>query len=61
MLNSHFVCGDGRCNENIALSAIHQIFHTEHNRLVDDIKRVLQDDTSSAGVAALAEWKLAPR
>ena len=25
MLNAHFSCGDGRCNENIALSTIHQI------------------------------------
>ena len=38
MLDAHFTCGDGRCNENIALSAIHQVFHSEHNRLVDDIK-----------------------
>ncbi len=38
MLNAHFACGDGRCNENIALTTIHQVFHSEHNRLVDDIK-----------------------
>ncbi|GAB3870442.1 peroxidase family protein [Terrabacter terrigena] len=59
MLDMHFACGDGRCNENIALSAIHQIFHSEHDRLVDDIKNTLTNDTSPAGVAALAEWKLA--
>ena len=41
MLNAHFACGDGRCNENIALSTIHQIFHSEHNRLVDDITNTL--------------------
>ena len=41
MLNAHFACGDGRCNENIALSTIHQIFHSEHDRLVDYIKGVL--------------------
>ena len=29
------------CNENIALSTIHQIFHSEHNRLVDDITNTL--------------------
>ena len=38
MLDSHFTCGDGRCNENIALSAIHQVFHSEHDRLVADIR-----------------------
>jgi Ca2+-binding RTX toxin-like protein len=59
LLNAHFTCGDGRCNENIGLSAIHQIFHSEHDRLVDDIKNVLSTDTSDTGVAALPEWKLA--
>ena len=43
LLNVHFACGDGRCNENIALSTIHHIFHGEHNRLVDVVKRVLLD------------------
>ena len=36
LLDQHFICGDGRCNENIALSAIHQVFHTEHDRLVEE-------------------------
>ena len=58
MLDAHFACGDGRCNENIALSAIHQVFHTEHNRLIDDIKNVLTSDASADGIAALPQWKL---
>ncbi|MCU1659711.1 MAG: heme peroxidase, partial [Pseudonocardiales bacterium] len=57
MLNAHFACGDGRCNENIALSTIHQIFHSEHDRLIDYIKNVLETDTSATGVAALAKWQ----
>ncbi len=59
MLDAHFVAGDGRVNENIALTAVHQIFHSEHDRLVDDIKQTLSGDTSASGVAALAQWKLA--
>ncbi len=59
MLNAHFICGDGRCNENIALSAVHQIFHSEHDRLVGHIKTVLTNDTSTTGTAALPAWKLA--
>ncbi|GAB3870256.1 peroxidase family protein [Terrabacter terrigena] len=51
MLNAHFACGDGRCNENIALSTIHQIFHSEHNRLVDDITNTLNDPANSALLA----------
>jgi Ca2+-binding RTX toxin-like protein len=41
LLDLHFICGDGRCNENIGLTAIHQIFHMEHDRLVDDITATL--------------------
>ncbi len=57
MLNAHFACGDGRCNENIALSTIHQIFHSEHDRLVAEIKATLTADTSAFGVAELAKWQ----
>ena len=31
-LDAHYIAGDGRANENIALTAIHDIFHAEHNR-----------------------------
>ena len=57
MLDAHFIAGDGRVNENIGLTAIHQVFHSEHDRLVDDIKNMLTTDTTASGVAALAEWK----
>jgi Ca2+-binding RTX toxin-like protein len=57
MLNAHFCAGDGRVNENIALTTIHQVFHSEHDRLIDDIKNTLTNDTSAAGAAALAQWK----
>jgi len=39
LLGLHFITGDGRGNENIALTAMHQIFHAEHNRLVADIDK----------------------
>ncbi|MFL6134587.1 MAG: peroxidase family protein, partial [Nocardioidaceae bacterium] len=42
MLDAHFVCGDGRCNENIGLTSIHQVFHSEHDRLVEDITATLE-------------------
>ena len=59
LLDIHAICGDGRCNENIALQSIHQVFHDEHDRLIGDIKNVLTNDTSTNAAAALAEWKLA--
>src|SRR4051794_1803093 len=58
LLDRHFCAGDGRANENIALTTIHQVFHSEHDRLVDDIKHTLSTDTSAEGVADLnAFWK----
>jgi Ca2+-binding RTX toxin-like protein len=35
LLNAHFITGDGRGNENVALTAVHTVFHSEHNRLAD--------------------------
>ena len=38
LLDEHFMAGDGRVNENIALTAVHHVFHSEHNRLVEHTK-----------------------
>jgi Ca2+-binding RTX toxin-like protein len=38
LLDAHYITGDGRGNENIGLTAIHHIFHAEHNRLLGHIK-----------------------
>ncbi|MDO9442132.1 MAG: peroxidase family protein [Beijerinckiaceae bacterium] len=35
LLDAHFITGDGRGNENIGLTAVHHIFHSEHNRQVE--------------------------
>ena len=56
MLDAHFTCGDPRCNENIALSSIHDIFFSEHNRLVAQIEDVLTHDTS--GATTLSDWQV---
>jgi Ca2+-binding RTX toxin-like protein len=65
MLNAHFITGDGRGNENIAITAIHGIFHSEHNRLVEVNKATLLANAADAtlnsvehanAVAFLNEW-----
>ena len=45
LLNKHFSTGDGRGNENIGLTSIHTVFHSEHNRLIDYIKSVIDGAT----------------
>ncbi|MGH7027537.1 peroxidase family protein, partial [Brevundimonas sp.] len=53
LLNAHFATGDGRGNENIGLTAVHHVFHSEHNRQVEAQKlTVLQ----SADLAFINEW-----
>src|SRR5215813_10216133 len=41
LLGVHYIAGDGRVNENIGLTAVHTIFHSEHNRLVDQVKQTI--------------------
>src|SRR5262245_23205794 len=57
LLDRHFMAGDGRVNENIGLTAVHHVFHSEHNRLVDHTKAVI---LASNDVAFLNQWLLAP-
>ncbi|KWV56940.1 hypothetical protein AS026_32535 [Rhizobium altiplani] len=65
LLNAHYVAGDGRANENIGLTAVHHVFHAEHNRLVEHTKAVTIADaaamlaggaTQAEAVAFLNEW-----
>jgi len=37
-LESHLIAGDGRLNENIGLTAVHEVFLTEHNRVLTQLK-----------------------
>jgi Ca2+-binding RTX toxin-like protein len=57
LLNAHYIAGDGRVNENIGLTAVHSIFHAEHNRLVDHTKDVV---LATNDVAFINNWLLTP-
>lgn len=52
LLDAHLVSGDGRINENIGLTAVHQVFHSEHNRLVGSIDAMI-----SGSAADSAAWR----
>ncbi|WP_306752889.1 peroxidase family protein [Paracoccus actinidiae] len=56
LLDAHFSTGDGRGNENIGLTAVHTIFHAEHNRMVGHIKELLLGSTEPDAVAFLNQW-----
>ncbi len=54
LLDAHYITGDGRGNENIGLTAVHSVFHAEHNRLVDHAKQVILD---SGDAEFIAQWQ----
>ena len=63
LLDAHFIAGDGRVNENIGLTAVHAVFHAEHNRLVEHAKDValasaqaiLAEQLAAGATAAVAQ------
>lgn len=55
LLDAHFMAGDGRANENIGLTAVHHVFHSEHNRLVEHTKAVV---LATGDAAFIAEWQM---
>ncbi|WP_139721906.1 peroxidase family protein [Serinicoccus chungangensis] len=60
MLGAHFIAGDGRVNENIGLTAVHHVFHSEHNRLAAEIDAML-DDPALFTDAERADWRTTTR
>ncbi len=52
LLDAHFVTGDGRGNENIALTSVHTIFHAEHNRMADALPGLIDSLLTPAERAA---------
>ncbi|SFP54598.1 Ca2+-binding protein, RTX toxin-related [Geopseudomonas sagittaria] len=59
LLDAHYIAGDGRVNENIGLTAVHHVFHAEHNRLVEHTKTVILEAAAS-DLAFLNQWLLEP-
>ena len=55
LLDRHFITGDGRGNENIGLTAVHHVFHSEHNRQVEAQKIEI---LKSGDLAFINEWLL---
>src|SRR6185437_429805 len=60
LLDAHYIAGDGRVNENIGLTTVHAIFHSEHNRLVEQTKDTAIAAAQAGDIAFLNEWLLTP-
>ncbi|MBI4290125.1 MAG: heme peroxidase, partial [Betaproteobacteria bacterium] len=60
LLEAHYVAGDGRVNENIGLTTVHHVFHSEHNRLVEHTKAVALATAEGGDVTLLNQWLIDP-
>ncbi len=58
LLDAHYMAGDGRVNENIGLIAVHEIFHSEHNRQVGLIKEMVRAELANGDTAFASDWVL---
>jgi len=55
LLGRHFITGDGRGNENVALTAVHHVFHSEHNRQIEAIKATV---LATQDADFIASWQM---
>ncbi|MFT3727207.1 MAG: peroxidase family protein [Terricaulis sp.] len=58
LLNAHYIAGDGRVNENFALTTVHEVFHDEHNRLLEQTKQLIRDELAKGDTAFALNWVL---
>src|SRR6185295_16487116 len=58
LLDAHYIAGDGRANENVALTAVHTIFHDEHNRLIDQVKDLIRSELANGNQSFALNWVL---
>ena len=66
-VGDHYIAGDGRTNENIGLTAVHHVFHEEHNyqirNIIDAIKaqdarEVALDEHGAYHHDVLHDWQV---
>src|SRR5215469_8868199 len=58
LLDKHYVAGDGRVNENIGLTTIQELFHSEHDRLLAQIKTTVQQNLDAGDTSFASDWVL---
>ena len=58
-LDIHFVSGDGRTNENIGLTAVHNIFHEEHNLQTRNVMNSVLAEAAAMKAAGSSDAEVA--
>ena len=50
-VGDHYIAGDGRVNENFGLTAIHHVFHEEHNYQIQNLQNAIYAEDAASGGA----------
>lgn len=67
-VGDHYIAGDGRANENIGLTAVHHVWHEEHNFqvrniqeavAVEDVRQERLDQHNTYNHDLLHDWQIA--
>jgi Ca2+-binding RTX toxin-like protein len=59
-VGDHYIAGDGRANENFALTAIHHVFHEDHNvQLLNLEGQILRQQAADGGHAYAHQFEVA--
>ncbi len=58
-LDIHYVSGDGRTNENVGLTAIHNIFHEEHNLQTRNVINSVLTEAAAMQAAGASDAEVA--
>ncbi|MEQ1617431.1 MAG: peroxidase family protein, partial [Terricaulis sp.] len=60
-VGDHYIAGDGRVNENFGLTAIHHVFHEEHNFQIQNLQNAIYAQDAASGDAShaiLHQWQV---
>jgi len=58
-VGAHYIAGDGRANENFALTSLHHVFHENHNWQVENVEyNILQQQANDPTQTYAHSWQV---
>ena len=59
-ISDHYIAGDPRANENLGLTAVHHVWHENHNWQIDNlINSIEKSNLSDPSHASIKQWQVA--
>jgi len=59
-IGDHYIAGDGRANENFGLTAVHHVWHENHNWQIDNLINSIENQNQADPThSAIKKWQVA--